>query len=104
MNYYPFDSRNPLYTNNIGAIASGETLRLRLLLHKDAVVYSAFACIESDDGNLKEIELEPKEWIEDYQFLTVRFNFLRDFIGIILDTKAPTDSFLYPKPKPLWEL
>lgn len=68
MNYYPFDSRNPLYTNNIGAIASGETLRLRLLLHKDAVCFSAFVCIESDDGNLKEIKLEPKEWIEDYQF------------------------------------
>ena len=68
MNYYPFDSRNPLYTNNIGAIASGETLRLRLLLHKDAVCFSAFVCIESDNGDLKEIKLEPKEWIEDYQF------------------------------------
>ena len=76
MNYYPFDSRNPLYTNKIGAIASGETLRLRLLLHKDAMCYSAFVCIMSDDGDLKEIKLEPKEWIEDYQFFDCEIKLL----------------------------
>lgn len=68
MNYYPFDSRNPLYTNIIGAMASGETLRLRLLLHKDAKCYSAYVCLQRDGETPWEIKLEPREWIEDYQF------------------------------------
>ncbi len=69
MNYYPFDSRNSLYRNRIGAAAEGETLTLRLLLHKDARVKWAFLRIRDDRENaVKEIELEPKEWLEDYRF------------------------------------
>lgn len=74
MNYYPFDSRNPIYTNNIGAIASGETLRLRLLLHKDAKCFNAFLCVDRDEGDSFEIKLEPKEWIEDYQYFDCEIN------------------------------
>ena len=49
MQYYPFDSRNFLYRNKIGALAEGESLRLRLLLHRDACVYDAFLVIRKDD-------------------------------------------------------
>ncbi len=69
MNYYPFDSRNPLYRNKLGALAEGETLRLRLLLHKDAKVHSAFLVISDDKTNqTQEIEMLPCDWLEDYRF------------------------------------
>ena len=69
MNYYPFDSRNSLYRNKIGALAEGETLRLRLLLHKDACVHSAFLIIREDSCNTaKEALLTPAEWLDDYRF------------------------------------
>lgn len=75
MNYYPFDSRNSLYRNRIGAATDGETLTLRLLLHKDACVKWAFLRIRDDRENaVKEIELEPKEWLEDYRFYDCDIN------------------------------
>lgn len=69
MQYYPFDSRNPIYRSKIGAVASNESLRLRLLLHNDAKCFSAFLQLKDDrSGNMTEIPLTPAEWCEDYRF------------------------------------
>lgn len=69
MQYYPFDSRNSLYRSKIGALAEGEALRLRLLLHRDARVHTAFLCLKSDfNGSTEKIALTPAEWLEDYRF------------------------------------
>lgn len=69
MNYYPFDSRNSLYREKFGSIAEGETLRLRLLLHKDAHVYDAFLQIREDSAKeFKELRLTAGEWLEDYRY------------------------------------
>lgn len=69
MNYYPFDSRNSIYKSHIGAVAAGEKLQLRLLLHKDAHVHEAFLRVFSDiNGALREITLTAGEWLEDYRF------------------------------------
>ena len=68
MNYYPFDSRNPLYKSHIGAIKEDETIKLRLLLHKDALCYDAFLVIQKDGEMVMEYKMERAEWLEDYQF------------------------------------
>ncbi len=69
MNYYPFDSRNSLYKNHIGAAVEGTTLTLRLLLHKDAQVNTAFLRIRDDSKmQVDEVELTPREWLGDYRF------------------------------------
>lgn len=69
MQYYPFDSRNTIYKSVYGAVASGESLKLRLLLHKDACVYNAFLRLSNDaDGSTTEIELTPEEWLDEYRF------------------------------------
>ena len=68
MQYYPFDSRNTIYKSIFGAIASETSLKLRLLLHKDAKVHNAYLCITKDGEDLCEYRLEPKEFLEDYQF------------------------------------
>ena len=69
MNYYPFDSRNNLYRSHLGAVPAGETLRLRLLLHKDACVYDSFLRVFSDsDNSFYEVKMTPCEWLGDYQF------------------------------------
>ncbi len=69
MQYYPFDSRNSLYRDKIGALAEGNSLRLRLLLHKDAKVHEAFLKLRRDDWNCPlEICMQPADWLEDYRF------------------------------------
>ena len=69
MNYYPFDSRNPLYRNKFGSIAEGETLRLSLLLHKDAVVHDAYLLIREDSNDeYSTLRLTEGEWIGDYRY------------------------------------
>ena len=69
MQYYPFDSRNPLYRSHIGAVASGENLKLRLLLHKDALCSDAYLILKNDkDGSIREIPLSPTEYIDEYRF------------------------------------
>ena len=69
MNYYPYDSRNSLYRSHLGAVPAGESLRLRLLLHKDACVDTAFLRIVNDaDNSLSEIPMTAAEWQGDYQF------------------------------------
>lgn len=68
MNYYPFDSRNPLYKSHIGATKEDENILFRLLLHKDAQCFDAFLVIQKDGEETREIHLSPKEWLEEYQF------------------------------------
>lgn len=69
MNYYPFDSRNSLYREKIGCIAEGETLRLNLLLHKDACVYEAFLLIREDSSDeFNTLRLTPGDGLDDYRF------------------------------------
>ena len=69
MNYYPFDSRNSLYRSHLGAVPSGKSLKLRLLLHKDACVYNAFLRLANDSDNLIfETPMTPAEFLGDYQF------------------------------------
>ena len=65
--YYPFDSRNTLYKSKFGAVASGETLKLRLLLHADAKVTDAFLCLRRDGENINRIKLEAGEWYDAYR-------------------------------------
>lgn len=69
MNYYPFDSRNPIYRNKIGAVAAGQPVRLRLLLHFDAKVTAAYLLLRNDNENeYKQIKLTPAETLENYRF------------------------------------
>ena len=69
MQYYPFDSRNILYRDKIGALAEGETLRLKALLHFDAHVHNVYLCIKEDgEQNYKEIELYATDWLASYRF------------------------------------
>lgn len=69
MNYYPYDSRNSLYRSHLGAVPAGESLRLRLLLHKDARVYDVFLRMINDaDNSLCEIPMTAAEWLGDYRF------------------------------------
>ena len=76
MNYYPFDSRNSLYKSIYGAIASETSLRLRILLHKDAMVHRAFLCIRNDNTSVfTEHLLTPREWLDDYHFYDIEMPF-----------------------------
>ncbi len=69
MNYYPYDSRNSLYRSSLGAVPAGESLWIRLLLHKDACVDTAFLRIVNDsDNSLCEIPMSAGEWLCDYRF------------------------------------
>ena len=75
MQYYPFDSRNILYREKIGALAEGETLRLRLLLHRDAHVHETFLIIREDSAeNAREVVMQPNEWLGDYRFYDCEIN------------------------------
>ena len=68
MQYYPFDSRNILYREKIGALAEGETLRLKVLLHFDAHVHNAFLCYKDDNADYyTEIEMRATDWLEGYR-------------------------------------
>lgn len=69
MNYYPFDSRNLLYRSKIGALAEGETLRLKVLLHKDACVHSVYFILKNDSEEfVREALMQPSSWLEDYRY------------------------------------
>ena len=68
MNYYPFDSRNPIYKDKLHAIAEGENLRLKVLLHRDACVHNAFLMIKKDGEGFRQIWLKPTDYLEDYRY------------------------------------
>ena len=73
MNYYPFDSRNPLYKDKLHAIAEGENLRLKVLLHRDALVFNAFLMIKKDGEGFRQIWMQPTDYLEDYRFYECEF-------------------------------
>ena len=73
--YYPYNSRDPLYKSKFGAVASGESLRLRLLLHMDAHVHEAFLNLRKDGEDTVYIKLTPTEWKENYQVYEVERSF-----------------------------
>ncbi len=68
MQYYPFDSRKSLYKSKFSAVKSGESLTLRLLLHKDAMANEAFLLLSKDGEGEQKIPLTQKESLEDYIF------------------------------------
>lgn len=75
MEYYPFDSRNNLYRSKLGAIAAGETLRLRVLLHFDAHCHNVYLMLKNDsDADFSYIEMQPKEILENYRFYDCDIN------------------------------
>ena len=65
--YYPYNSRDPLYKSKFGAVASGESLKLRLLLHLDAKVHDAFLCIRRDKEEVVWHKLSPADMFDDYR-------------------------------------
>lgn len=69
--YYPYNSRNSLYRSKIGAVASGETLKLRLLLHKDACCNNVYFLYREDSGQVQEHLMTPCEWLYDYRFYEI---------------------------------
>ena len=73
--YYPYNSRDPLYKSKFGAVASGESLKLRLLLHSDARVHEAFLCLKKDGEATKNIKMEPAEWLDGYRFYETELTF-----------------------------
>ena len=73
--YYPYNSRDPLYKSKFGAVASGESLRLRLLLHMDAHVHEAFLNLRKDGEDTVYIKLTPTVWKENYQVYEVERSF-----------------------------
>ena len=69
MQYYPFDSRNTIYRNKLGALAEGETLRLKLLLHRDARVHNAYLKLRNDNGEtVRELRLTAADFLDEYRF------------------------------------
>ncbi|MBQ1186285.1 MAG: glycoside hydrolase family 13 protein [Clostridia bacterium] len=65
--YYPYNSRDTLYKSKFGAVASGESLKLRLLLHLDAKVDKAFLVIRKDGEEVTWHQLTPADLIDDYR-------------------------------------
>ncbi|MBO7520402.1 MAG: glycoside hydrolase family 13 protein, partial [Clostridia bacterium] len=69
MQYYPYNSRQALYKEPFGAVKSGEKVTVRLLLHRDACVFSAYLRVINDfDSHVYEIELNGGDWLDDYRF------------------------------------
>lgn len=69
MEYYPFDSRNPLYKSHMSAVAEGETLRLSVLLHKDAQAHEVFLILRNDaEETARELRMTEGDFLEDYRF------------------------------------
>lgn len=114
MNYYPFDSRNSLYRSKIGALAEGETLRLRLLLHRDAHTHSVFLVLRNDASTETElIKMAPAEWLEDYRFYECEiklseglywyaFRYTSDY-GEFSVTKTDTSLGIVSSDGPFWQ-
>ncbi|MBQ3057441.1 MAG: glycoside hydrolase family 13 protein [Clostridia bacterium] len=75
MNFYPFDSRNQNHKSKLGALAEGETLRLRLLLPESARVSRAYLMIRNDQtGNLDKISMKRAEQKDDCFYWECEFS------------------------------
>ncbi len=69
MNYCPFDSRNSDYKSKLGAIAEGETLRLKLLLPDSENVGRAYLLLVNDaTGNTEKISMKMADKKDDFHF------------------------------------
>ena len=73
--YYPYNSRDTLYKSKFGAVASGESLKLRLLLHLDAKVHDAFLCIRRDGEEIIWHKLTPADLYDDYKAYEIDISF-----------------------------
>lgn len=73
--YYPYNSRDPLYKSKFGAVASGESLMLRLLLHADARVHEAFLNLRKDGEDTVYIKMTPTEWKDGYRVYEIERSF-----------------------------
>lgn len=71
MNYYPYNSREKIYKENRGAMASGESFAPRLLLHNDADVRDAYLCIQKDKENPMEYKMAQNGSLEDYKIYEI---------------------------------
>ena len=65
MKYIPYDSRDILYKSIFGAVSDKDTVRFRLLLHRDAEVYSVYMKIKNDVGAEQNLEMKAAEWYDD---------------------------------------
>ncbi len=71
-----YDSRDKFYKSEFGAVASGKSLRLRLLLHSDAKVNSAYLRVNKDGTNdVFEYELAPAEVFDCYRAYECEISF-----------------------------
>lgn len=69
MQYYPYNSRNGLYRNHLGALTEGATLRLKLLLHNDAHVHGAFLKMRRDsEKSFRTVRMFPTDTLDSYRF------------------------------------
>ncbi len=73
MECYPYDARSPRHRSVRTALSAGQTLRLRLLLHRDAAPTAAFLRLRTDaPDSLRELPLAPcDEWLGAYQYWQV---------------------------------
>lgn len=98
MQYYPFDSRNPLYRSKIGAIGCDQKIMFRLLLHKDAMCSAAFLRLVNDKTNtLEEIPLYPCEYLEDYRFWDCEISFEVGLYWYTFRYESPYGEFFVTK-------
>lgn len=73
--FYPYNSRDSLYKSKFGAVASGENLKLRLLLHLDAKVHEAFLVIRRDGEEIIWHKLTPTDMFDDYRAYEIDISF-----------------------------
>lgn len=67
MNYYPFDERKILYRSKLSAVASDESITLRLLVHNDAHCYNAFLLIKKDGEEFEYLKMTENGAIDNYR-------------------------------------
>lgn len=65
-----------MYRSKSGALAEGENLRIKVLLHRDACVENVFLIIKNDfNGDTREIFMQPSDYLEDYRFYECDISF-----------------------------
>ena len=75
MSFYPFDSRNQSHKSKLGALAEGETLRLRLLLPESARISRAYLLLRNDQtGNLDKISMKRAQQKDDCYYWECEFS------------------------------
>ncbi len=98
MNYYPFDSRNILYRNKLGALAEGENLRLKVLLHKDANVQAVHLILKCDhSGEEKRYEMSPADFYDNYRFYECEISLPEGLYWYYFSYKSQYGEFLIKK-------